>query len=105
MATVSEQEFMDIVHNYRAVWNRGCYEFKDRNKKSNAWMEIARLAGVDVKAATTRYETVISAFSRYLQNNKPPSGSGRDHVVMDSRWEHLRWLVPFIKQRGYHQQY
>ena len=49
MATVSEQEFMDIVHNYRAAWDRGCSEFKDRNKKSNSWMEIARLAGVDVK--------------------------------------------------------
>ena len=67
-------------------------------------MEIARLAGVDMKAATTRYETVRSAFSRYSKNNKPP-WSRIDNVVIDSRWEHLRWLVPFIKQRGYHQQY
>ena len=84
---------MDIVHNDRAVWDRGCSEFKDRNKKSNAWVEIARLAGgVDVKAATTRYETVRSALSRYLKTNKPPSGSGRHNVILDSRWEHLRWL-------------
>ena len=64
-----------------------------RNKKSNAWVEIARLAGgVDVKAAPTRYETVRSALSRYLKTNKPPSGSGRHNVILDSRWEHLRWL-------------
>ena len=32
-----------------------------------------------------------------MKNNKPPSGFGRDNVVFDSRWENLRWLVPFIR--------
>ena len=52
-----------------------------------------------MKAATTRYETVRSAFSRYLKTNKSPSRSGRDNVILDSRWDHLRWLVRFIRYR------
>ena len=62
-------------------------------------MELARLAGVNVKVATTRYETARSAFSRYRKNNKAISGSGRDNIVIEARWEHLRWPVPFIKYR------
>ena len=41
----------------------------------------------------------MTLFSRYLKNVNPPSGSSSDQVKIDKRYEHLRWLITFIKAR------
>lgn len=34
---MDSQEFMDIVQQYRALYDRSLRDFKDKNKKNNAW--------------------------------------------------------------------
>ena len=35
-----------------------------------------------------------------MKRIKPPSGSGSDQVALDQRYEHLRWLITFIRTRS-----
>ena len=35
-----------------------------------------------------------------MKRIKPPSGSGSHQVALDQRYEHLRWLITFIKTRS-----
>ena len=51
----TDELFMDIIHNYRLAWDRGCTDFKDRNKKENSWVKIAEEAKMTVQQATTKY--------------------------------------------------
>lgn len=58
---------MDIIHEYRIIWDRSYREFKDKNNKEVAWIKIADesqlpLADLQLTARTakTNYETLIS---------------------------------------------
>ena len=51
----TDELFMDIIHNYRLAWDRGCTDFKDRNKKEIAWVKIAEEAKRTVQQATMKY--------------------------------------------------
>ena len=54
----------------------------------------------NITASKQRYENIRTLFSRYLKRIKPPSGSDSDQVVLDQRYEHLRWLITFIRTRS-----
>ena len=96
---MTDEEFMEIVHEYRAVWDRGCRDFKEKDKKKNAWEEIGTRSGLGAVTAEKKYSLIRSTFGRYLASVKPASGAGRDSVNIETKWEHLRWLMPFIKHR------
>lgn len=96
---VDDTTFMEAVRTYRTLWDRACTDFKDKHKKTNAWKEVATQCGLDISVAEKRYSTIRSSFGRYLASIRPPSGSGRESIELDSKWEHLRWLMPFIKHR------
>ena len=40
-----------------------------------------------------------TTFSRYVRKALEKSGSGRDDIQLDPKYEHLRWLATFIKTR------
>eukprot|EP00794_Sanderia_malayensis_P004349 gene4349-4928_t len=111
--------FMDMVKEFPCIYNRGSPQFQDKNLKMNAWKRIAKFiskassSGGDsddgeteaalesqINASKQRYENIRTLFSRYLKKMKPPSGSGSDQVVIDQRYEHLRWLMTFIRSRS-----
>ena len=93
--------FMEIIKEFPSICNRSSAQFKDKNIKSNAWKEIASLhTDMDVNTCKQRYESIRTTFSRYLKRCKPPSGSGSDSVILEAKYEHLRWLCPFIKSRS-----
>lgn len=46
-----------------------------------------------------RYDSIRTSFGRYLRNLCPASGSGREAITLDPKYENLRWLMPYIKQR------
>ncbi|CAB3999548.1 Hypothetical predicted protein [Paramuricea clavata] len=98
--------FMEIVKEFPCIYNRSNTQFKDKNLKSNAWKQIATLhegegvSVVCVDSCKQRYESIRTTFSRYLKKCKPPSGSGSDMVVLEPKYEHLRWLTSFIKSRS-----
>lgn len=98
--------FMEIIKEFPCIYNRSSAQFKDKNLKSNAWKEIALLhegegaSAACVDSCKQRYESIRTTFSRYLKKRKPPSGSGSDMVVLEPKYEHLRWLTSFIKSRS-----
>ena len=87
------------MRQYRCLYDKGCPEFKDKNKKENAWTAIANELHITVKKAEDRYKNVRTVFGRYLKGLKPPSGSGRDSIVIKPEFEHLRWLITHIDHR------
>ena len=96
-----DMAFMEIIKEFSSIYNRRSAQFKDKNIKANAWKEIASLHNKsDVNKCKQRYDSVRTTFSRYLKKCKPPSGSGSDVVVLEPKYEHLRWLCSFIKSRS-----
>ena len=70
-------------------------------QKKNAWNEVATELGIDVSEAQSRYNTIRTCFSRYLKSIREiRSGSGREHVQLKVEYEHLRWLIAYIKHRS-----
>ena len=99
--------FMEIIKEFSCLYNRSSAQFKDKNLKINSWKKIAALHTIEgvhetdvLSTCKQIYESIRTSFSRYLKRSKPPSGSGSDDVVLDPKYEHLRWLVTFIKARS-----
>lgn len=46
-----------------------------------------------------RYNSIRTNFGRYRKSIEAATGSGRDSVVLRDEFEHLRWLIPHIRQR------
>lgn len=101
--------FMDIIHEYRVIWDRGCHEFKDKNKKEAAWKMVAEesqkaLPDLQLTSTTarTKYETLRSSLSRHLKECRKQlkSGAGTDDIVLETGFKHLAWLTPFIRHRA-----
>ena len=34
---------MDTIRNYRAIYDKGCHEYKDQRVKKNAWEAVANI--------------------------------------------------------------
>lgn len=97
--SLNDNEFMETVRTYRVLFDKGCTDFKNQVMKSNAWKQVSEKAGMDPQLARKRYDNIRSSFGRYIRTLKPPSGSGRDAIVLDQKFEYLRWLMPYIKHR------
>ena len=104
--------FKDIATEFPCIYNRGSAQFKYRNLNMNAWRKIGKLImaidNVEMEnkgklqshktASKQCYDNIRTLVSCYLKRIKPPSGS--DQVSIDERYEHLRWLITFIKTRS-----
>lgn len=98
--TVTDTVLMDTIRDFRVIYDRGCTDFKNKEIKSNAWKEVSKkLNNMDISTLMKRYDNIRTVFGRYLKSVKPPSGSGREDVSLDKKYESLRWLVPYIKHR------
>ena len=96
---VSQEDFMSEVREYRCLYDKNCRDFKDKRTKANAWKAVADKFSISPSEAEGRYKNIRTVFTRYVRNVKPPSGSGRDAVVLRPDYEHLRWLIVHIKLR------
>ena len=99
MENISDESLMENIREYKAIYDRYCKAFKDRNLKRNAWVELEKKLEVPRDTLEKRYNSIRTAFGRYLKANKPASGSGRDSITIAAEYEHLRWLITYIKQR------
>ena len=96
--------FMEIIKEFPCLYNRSSAQFKDKNIKINSWKKIAALHTIEAVHETDvlstckqRYGNIRTSFFSVF---KTRSGSGSDDVVLDPKYEHLRWLVTFIKTRS-----
>ena len=62
----SNARFMEEVQKYDCLYNKYSKEFKDRNKKDNAWKEVAsRFEDLTPSEATKRFKNIRSSYTRF----------------------------------------
>ena len=97
-------KLMECIRSYPILYDRGCSEFKEKDKKLNAWREVSKEVKLDMNLCIKRYETIRTTFGRYLKTLRVKlcSDSWRDGVgvIVDKKYNHLIWLIPFIKHKG-----
>lgn len=94
------EEFMNTVREYRCLYDKGCTDFKDLRKKENAWIKVGEKFNLSSLEASKKYKNIRTTFTRYLASTKPPSGSGREDIILKPEYEHLRWLITHISHRN-----
>ena len=55
---------MGIIQEYPAIYNRSSGNFKDRDKKSRAWAEVAKRANEELSTAMSIYQSTRTAFGK-----------------------------------------
>ena len=97
------ENFMNLVQNYRIIYDKKCKDYKDTRKKKNAWLELSKKVGVDVAEAQKRYNSIRTSFSKYLRKQRAAkvTGTGRNDLPeIKEEFEYLRWLITHIKHRS-----
>ena len=96
----SDVEFMEIIRQYPAIYDKSSKACKDKRIKANCWKMVADILNVWAGDAERRYKTIRTAFTRYLAKREGKSGFGVDDVgQIDPKYENLRWLITFIRSR------
>ncbi|XP_067946754.1 uncharacterized protein [Watersipora subatra] len=101
MTHISDNEFMNVIRSYRAVYVRTSKEFKNIAIKENAWKAIGAQVDMVPVAARKRYENIRTKLARYLKAQVlAKSDSDREDVPINKELESLRWLSEYIQHRN-----
>ena len=74
---------------------------QEAKKNDTAFMDIIKeLLDVEEGKCIKRYESIRTTFSRYVRKALGKSGTAREEIHLDPKYEHLRWLATFIKTRA-----
>lgn len=52
--SLSDGDFMDTVRKYRVIYDKSCTDFKNKEKKLNAWKEISEKLEAQVHDCKSR---------------------------------------------------
>ena len=96
--SINNDELMETIRKYPAIYEKSTNDYHDNRKKKNAWNAVEKLLGTEPGAAQKRYSTIRTRFSKYLKDLKLPSGSGNE-IVLKPQFEGLRWLISHIRPR------
>ena len=85
------ERFVEEVQKYECLYNKYCKDFKDRNKKSNAWNAVvSKFHDLSQSEAVNKFINIRSAYTRFLKRKKSTtSGSGEDAVPTLKEFENL----------------
>ena len=100
---INNKILMNLIQNYRVIYDKTCREYRDVRKKKNAWKEVADKLGIEVDEAVRRYNSIRTNFSKYLKRQKKGKVSGtgkKDIPKIKEEYEYLRWLTVHIKHRN-----
>lgn len=96
---LTDEEFMQVIKQFPAVYDRRSEPFKDKCCKEGAWEKISECLGVRVEDVKRRYDTIRTRLSRYLKKAKEGYWVNDVTNLVDPKIEYLNWLVPHIKTR------
>ncbi|KAL4720031.1 hypothetical protein ACJJTC_014225 [Scirpophaga incertulas] len=85
---------IELFQERQVLWNPQMDEYKDRNKKHDAWMQIAAEFNLDKQAIEKKMRSLIGQFQRECK--KPKSGAGADDIP---KWFAYKKLL-FLKDRN-----
>ena len=101
-SVVDDETLMNLVQNYKVIYDKSSKSYKNRNSKKNAWEEIAKKLSMTVDECQRRYTTIRTRFSKYLKQHREAkkTGTGADDMPkIRQDYEYLRWLTVHIKHR------
>ncbi|CAG9790284.1 unnamed protein product [Diatraea saccharalis] len=90
--TWSNENVYKLIEMFQAgelLWNTISEDYKDRNKKHDAWMEIASEFNVDKKVIEKKIRSLVGQFNR---ESKSKSGAGGDESIKWFAYKKLMFL-------------
>ncbi|XP_041978196.1 uncharacterized protein LOC121732395 [Aricia agestis] len=87
---VSIQSVIDTMKNYELLWNPDIREFKNKCKKNEAWIEVAKTLQITVDTAKTKWKNIKDIFRKEM--HKYPVTRLEDY---DGSWQHFEsvWFL------------
>ncbi|XP_026751695.1 uncharacterized protein LOC113512115 [Galleria mellonella] len=78
----------------RELWDSNCEDYKDRVKKQDAWIDLAKKFNTDRNIVERKVRNLIGQFKRELRKSTP----GKEVNEIQSKWFGFR-LLTFLKDR------
>lgn len=99
-ALIDNDQLMEMVRKYPALYDKKSAEYRDAKARLTAWTNIETELCLESTpgAAQRRYNTIRTRFGKYLKDIFK-SGSRSDTVVIRPEYEKLRWLINHINPR------
>lgn len=94
-ANTNVSQLIDLYREHEVLWNTKLLDFKNRNKKHDAWTAIAKYFQTDKDEVEKKMRSVIGQFQR--EQRKPKSGAGADEVH-EPKWFAYKSLT-FLKDK------
>lgn len=92
---------IDLYHANPTLWDPTNPNYKDRNKKNDAWKAISTEISVDRVDVVKKIETLVGQFRREVKKMKTKSGAGSDEVYKGNwfAFNSLNFLLDKMKPR------
>ncbi|XP_058981080.1 transcription factor Adf-1 [Musca domestica] len=81
---MDDKKLIESVRNCPCLYDKTHKDFKDREKKRRAWIEVANNLDVDETIAMKRWGNLRERFSKEIRNPQNTSGSGKQWALLES---------------------
>ncbi|XP_058983450.1 transcription factor Adf-1-like isoform X2 [Musca domestica] len=81
---MDDKKLIESVRNCPCLYDKTHKDFKDREKKRRAWIEVANNLDVDETIAMKRWGNLRERFSKDIRNPQNSSGSGKQWALLES---------------------
>ncbi|XP_064650030.1 uncharacterized protein LOC135501712 [Lineus longissimus] len=100
---MSEPDFLERlileIEKFPRIYNKGLEEYKDPDKKDDAWKKVADKLSIGVPLAKSKWKNIRDAMRRYKNDIRTKSGQGRKKVKEYKYAKMLGFLEPFLEDR------
>ncbi|CAH1113552.1 unnamed protein product [Psylliodes chrysocephalus] len=97
----SNDSVLQLINAYRirpVLWNSLDSYYKIKNKKEDAWRELADMLNTDIAEIKKKMQSLLASFRRERQKLKTISGMGAEEVY-DTKWFAFKSLL-FLKDKN-----
>lgn len=97
----SNDSVLQLINAYRirpVLWNSLDSYYKNKNKKEDAWRELADMLNTDIAEIKKKMQSLLASFRRERQKLKTISGMGAEEVY-DTKWFAFKSLL-FLKDKN-----
>nr|CAH7720345.1 unnamed protein product [Callosobruchus chinensis] len=92
---------LELINAYRVrpvLWNSLDPYYKNKNKKEDAWRELADMLTTDTAEIKKKMQSLLASFRREKQKLKTTSGMGSEEIY-DTKWFAFKSLL-FLKDKN-----
>lgn len=96
----SREKICELIEEFKTkevLWDSSNMEYKNKQKKSDAWQEIAENINAEKSEVEKKVKSLIGQFQRETKKTKTKSGDGTDDTY-DSKWFAFKNLM-FLKDK------